>query len=127
MLTQEFCDYLEYNLPFHTSEDKDTRRCWCDGILLPENEEDYSIKTVNDKRKIETVAWIIYEGKLSKKLKKFEKDRWDTLYKMTIHFGRKSISHYVKGKNLEECVPNVGADEWIYLDIEKQIIEIQLL
>lgn len=120
MLTQDFCNYLEYEISdaLAHSEDKNTRRCWCDGVILPENEEEYSIKRVNDKRKVITAAWIEKNAK--------GKDS-QFLCELTIYFGRKSISNYVKGKDLKEWVPNTEADDWIYLDIENRIIEIQLL
>jgi hypothetical protein len=122
MLSQYFCDYLEYEISeaLGNSEDKNTRRYWCDGVILPENEEEYAIKRVNDKRKVVTGAWID-EGRVNgKELGQF-------IYQLTIHFGRKSISNYVKGKDLRECVPSAETDEWIYLDTEKRIIEIRLL
>jgi hypothetical protein len=122
MLTKDFLVFLEYEISeaLGNSEDKNTRRCWCDGVILPENEEEYSIKRVNDKRKVVTGAWID-EGRVK------GKEIGQYIYQLTIHFGRKSISNYVKGKELIKCVPSAETDEWIYLDTEEKIIEIRLL
>ena len=70
-------------------------------------------KYVNDKRKIETKEWIGKTGQ--------------TEFKATIHFGKKALSKYAKGKDLTECIPDLESQaEWIEIDIEKRIIDLKL-
>ena len=38
------------------------RRCWCDGILFPDNEADYTVEPLRTKQLV-TKAWIA-EGKI---------------------------------------------------------------
>ena len=77
----EFCEYLEHHLceTFRNSRQKEIRSLWCDGIVYNYN----SKRTVNNKRKIETMAWIGLEGQDE--------------FKMIIKFGKYSLRRYAKG------------------------------
>jgi hypothetical protein len=122
MLNQEFCNFLEYHITgtLTKSADLDRRRCWCDGILMPGFEKDYSVSKIKSTKQIITRAWID-EGRIK------GKERGQFIYELTISFGDKSIQHYIKGLDLTECVPDKNNDDWIMLDREKRKIEIQLL
>ena len=84
MLDQDFCNFLEYHLSraFSYSPDDSIRSLWCDGILLPSNENEYSKKTINDKRQVELKAFIGKDGQGE--------------YSMLMKFGRKSLSKYAR-------------------------------
>ena len=122
MLTKDFCDFLEYQLttPLEKLEDINLPHCWCDGVLMPYNEKDYSTKTVNNTRKIITQAWID-EGMVKGKA------RTQCLYKLTIHFGRKSLKRYMNGKEFTDCIPGADDEGWLMFDFDNKEIEIQLL
>ncbi len=112
---EEFCTQLEYRI-YHELEktkDPELKGFWCDGISWLPTGLHLTKKYVNDKRKIETKAWI---GKIGQ-----------TEFKAIIHFGKKALSKYAKGKDLTECIPDLESQaEWIEIDIENKTIEIRL-
>jgi hypothetical protein len=122
MFDENFCLFLEYHITgtLGKSDDIEKRRCWCDGIYLPEAGNDYSYKQVKKSKEIVTRAWMD-EGKTK------NKNQGQFIYEMKILFGEKSLEHYRDKKDLRECVPGVESDDWIMLDKENRIIEIQLL
>ena len=83
MLNQQFLEHLEYeiSIAFSNSLNQETKGFWCDGILFPSNENEYSKKTINDKRQLILRAFIGKEGQ--------------DIYEMTLHFGKKSLSKIV--------------------------------
>lgn len=92
MLDQDFCNFLEYRIgaAFENSAREPIRQFWCDGVLLPPLEADYSIKTVNDKRLVVMSAFIGITGQ----------DK----YELTLKFGKKALSRYTRGLDVSECV-----------------------
>src|SRR5262245_14825898 len=114
MLTQEFCDYLEYYLTatLAKSLDIDRRRCWCDGIFM-HDEKEYSSERVNKTKHILTRAWID-EGRIK------GKQRGQFIYDLTIIFGDKALACYKDGGDLKECLPDQNIDDWVWLDREKR-------
>lgn len=54
ILDEDFCVFLEYRLTraFNYSNDERLKYFWCDGVLLPDSEEEYSKKWVNDRRQV---------------------------------------------------------------------------
>jgi hypothetical protein len=54
MLTQEVCDHFEIEITkaLRASEDERLNGYWCDGVLLPSTENEYSKKAVNDTRRL---------------------------------------------------------------------------
>jgi len=113
---EEFCTQLEYRIchELKKSTDKELKGFWCDGVSWLPTENQLTKKYVNDKRKIETKAWIGKTGQ--------------TEFKSTVHFGKKALSKYSNGISLTECIPNMESQfEWIEIDIENKIIEIKLL
>ena len=51
MLDNEFCSFLEHEISkaFANSNNDRVKHFWCDGVLLPTFENEYSKKFVNDK------------------------------------------------------------------------------
>jgi len=50
MIDEDFCGFLEYQLSdgLETSTNEQLKGFWCDGILLPIYESEYSKKFVNE-------------------------------------------------------------------------------
>lgn len=112
---EEFCNYLEYHLckTFQNSNLANVKWLWCDGIShVPTSDKQLTAKNVNDTRKIVTKAWIGKDGQDE--------------YKMTIHFGKQALSRYAKEHSLIDCLPGEETMDWINIDPEQKIIEIQL-
>ncbi len=113
MLEQDFCDFIEYQICklLKYAGDEKTKGFWCDGVLPIEPDENYSPKFVNDNRQILLKAYIGKDGQ--------------TTYKLIVKFGNKSLSRYTRNLDIKECVP-VDKSNWLFIDIEKKQIEIQL-
>lgn len=110
---EEFCSSLErcLHLFFAASDDPKLKWFWCDGIIIPyPNQLDK--KFINDKRKLTTKAFVGMDGQ--------------TQYEMIIRFGRYSLRRYAKGRSLMDCLPVDEFSDWIKIDAEKKIIELQL-
>jgi hypothetical protein len=113
---EEFCTRLEYRIghELEKSTDPELKGFWCDGVSWFPTEKQLTKKNVNDKRKIETKAWIGKTGQ--------------TEFKATVHFGKKALSKYAKDTDLIECIPNLESQaEWIEIDFENKTIKIKLL
>jgi hypothetical protein len=115
MIDKDFCDFLEYQLSksLFNSSDKHLKAFWCDGIILPLNENEYSKKSINDNRQVLVSAY-------------FGKDGQDE-YSMLIRFGSRSLSRYARGLDIKECVPSIEENDWYIIDEENKTITIQLL
>ncbi len=111
MLDQNFLTFLEYEISkvFDNTPDEEFRGFWCDGLLLSEPEQDYSIKYVNDNRLVVLKAFLGKDGQ--------------TEYKVLLHFGNKTLSRYARGLSLQECLP---CSDWFSIDINKKTVEIYL-
>ena len=122
MFDEEFCGRLEYAISgaLPKSIDIDWRRCWCDGILLPDNQTDYLPEEILKTREVVTKAWID-EGRTK------GEQRGQFLYHMKLYFGEDSLDKLKNGDRLEESIPDTGADSWIVLDREHRTIEVQLM
>ena len=114
MIDEEFCQFLEYELSkaFPFSSDSSVQDFWCDGILLPHNENCLSQKYVNDKRAIPMEAFCGKDGQ----------DR----YELILNLGRKSLSRYARNLDLKVCVPNPEDGSWFDVDQEQKIIMVHL-
>jgi hypothetical protein len=114
MLNEEFCEFLEYELTraLKLSDDKELRQLWCDGILLPDLENEYSIEYINANRKVVMCAFIGKDGQ--------------DIYELTLNLGNKSLSRFVRGLGIIECIPYNTRNDWFELDIEHRKIEIML-
>lgn len=113
---EEFCTQLEYRIcdELEKSTDIELKGFWCDGVSwFPNDEKQLTRKFVNDKRKIETKAWIGKTGQDE--------------YQATIHFGKKALSRYLKGTDLTDSIPDLQSQtDWIEIDISNKTIEIKL-
>ncbi|MCB9055593.1 MAG: hypothetical protein H6549_06980 [Chitinophagales bacterium] len=118
MIDNHFCEILEYRISesLSNSENIEMRRCWCDGIEIPDIEDDLSIVERNS---ILTQAWID-EGRIK------GKSRGQFKYDIVIWLGEKSIKNYKNRLSIDECIPEGIDDSWISLNIKERKIEIQL-
>ena len=114
MLDNEFCEFLERQISraFANSGIDKVKHFWCDGIMLPTFENQYSKKFVNDNRKVVMTAFTGLSGQ----------DR----YELTLNFGSKACSKYARDLDLAECVPNPEQSNWFFVDIERNKIVIWL-
>ncbi|MGB8192790.1 MAG: hypothetical protein WCF67_12760 [Chitinophagaceae bacterium] len=113
MLPPEFCDFLEYELTkaFANSNNTEIKNFWCDGVLLPSSEAEYSKKFVNDNRKVIMSAFIGPDGQ----------DK----YELTLNFGNKALSRYARDLSITDCVPANNYD-WFDINTTERTISIQL-
>ena len=111
MLDQDFLEQLEYQLTkaFVVSQSKESRSFWCDGILPPIESE----KNILENREILLTAFLGNDGQ--------------TKYDLTLKFGNISLTNYIKGMNLSECIPNSNSSDWFHIDISRNKIIVQLL
>jgi hypothetical protein len=111
---EDFCVRLEHHLTktFEKSQDKRFKDFWCDGVSMPFVESQLVKKIVNDSKKIETKVWLGKDGQ--------------DVYELIINFGPYSLSHYLNGANLLECLPDENSMDWINVDLMKRTIEIYL-
>ena len=118
MIDENFLVHLEFAISnaLQNADEKSRRSYWCDGILMPDSEDDYSQKKINDKRKI-TLRAVIPKEQYE------EKEYW---YDLILKFGKYSLRRYAKGTRIEDCIPSTDNADWIELDIENKIIEVQL-
>ena len=109
MLDNSFCEFLEYEL----TQNLKPLGLWCDGILLPMNEDDYSKKNINSKREVVISAFIGKTGQ----------DK----YQLQLILGNKALSRYARDLSIQECIPKFGAEQWIKIDTVNLRIQLQLL
>jgi hypothetical protein len=114
MLTQGFCEFLEYKLTeaFRSSSDISLRSFWCDGVLLPFNEGDFSAKAVNDRRTISMTAFCGETGQ--------------DQYELVLIFGNKSLSRYARGLDIKDCILNFEDFDCLRVDRDIRRIDINL-
>lgn len=114
MLDQDFCEVLEYEVTkaLSGSTDQCLQGFWCDGVLLPHSESEYSRKTINDKRQVTMTAFAGNTGQ--------------EIYKLTLHFGRKSLSYYTKSLSIIECIPKTEHSKWFNIDPTSKTIAVHL-
>ena len=114
MLDRDFCDFLEYHLTktFLHSTDANVKGLWCDGVLLPNDENDYSRKSINDKREVWMKAFIGNDGQDE--------------YTLLMRFGNRSLSKYARDLDLTDCIPNADESNWYVIDPKANKITIQL-
>lgn len=114
MIDQEFCDFLEQAVSdaLQQLDNDKTKGFWCDGILPSQPEIHYSTKYVNDNREVQFKAFIGKDGQ--------------TEYAMILKFGSKSLSRYTRDLTIQECIPGPDKENWVIIDIDNKIIEVQL-
>ncbi|MCF8254139.1 MAG: hypothetical protein K9H61_11865 [Bacteroidia bacterium] len=104
MLDRDFCDFLEFEIckAFENSANEQIKGFWCDGVLLKKDENDYSQKLVINKRQVQLKAFIGKDGQ--------------TEYELTLRFGEKALSQFVKKLSIKNCFPNASAPNWFEID-----------
>ena len=114
MIDREFCTFLEYEIctALEYSDNDQLKGFWCDGVLLDQPDSYYSPKFVNDNRYVILKAFIGKTGQ--------------TEYELTLKFGNKALSRYLRNLDIKECVPNPAKQNWFDIDTKRKQIEIQL-
>ena len=79
---------------------------------MPSNENEYSLKAVNDKRYVLMTAFAGENGQ--------EK------YTLKLCFGNKALSKYARGFELKESLPDFDNQDWLVIDKKNKIIKVQL-
>ncbi|RYZ19996.1 MAG: hypothetical protein EOO10_23710 [Chitinophagaceae bacterium] len=117
MLEDEFCEHLEWKIGSAMEAlwktDERLKGFWCDGVLLPDTESEYSKKHVNDKGFVRMKAFTGKSGQEE--------------YELTLLFGKKALSRYARGLRLEECVPDIENSDWCQVDPVRKKIVVQLV
>ncbi|MDI3320785.1 hypothetical protein [Pinibacter soli] len=113
MLDNKFCWFLELEISnaLASSKDDNLKGFWCDGVLLPTFENDYSKKFVNDSRQITMTAFIGLTGQ--------------DQYELILRFGPTALSKYARDLDISECIPKDKTDEWFYIDLKEKTVIIQ--
>lgn len=114
MVDTKFCELLELKIEnvLANFDREPEKYFWCDGVLLPTFEHEYSKKYVNDNRKIIMTAFVGEDGQ----------DK----YELILSFGRKALSRYARGLDISECIPDPSSNSWFEIDITEHKIWIQL-
>lgn len=115
LLNQDFYEDLEYRIShlFNSSDDKNLRCLWCDGVLVPTLREDFIHHEIVKERKLVTQAY-------------FGKDGQDK-YELTLKFGEYSFDKFLKGQELTNCIPECLQKENFELDLERKKLIIHLI
>jgi hypothetical protein len=111
---QDFCNFLEYHLSaaFYNTRNDKFRILWCDGILMPDDEQQLTIANICKNKQIVTRGWFGYDGQGP--------------YWFAIIFGAKALNTYVEGLDLTDCVPSDETVDWVTVDMENRNIELYL-
>lgn len=107
----DLCTILEYHITriLATTDNQSLIGFWCDGVLMP-SENQIVKKKVNDCKKIETTAWSGISGQ--------------DQFKLIIHFGKYSLRRYAKGRKLNDCLNESPCN--LKVDTIKKQIELHL-
>lgn len=112
---ERFCLHLEYLLveKFKELNTEETKGFWCDGISWnPKDKQQLSKKNVNDKKRIETIAWLGKSGQEQ--------------YFLTIELGKDSLKRYSKGSCLIDCIPDTNPKHWMEINTESKKMKIKM-
>ena len=117
MIDKRFLINLEYtiSIALENTFGKKKSHYWCDGIYLLDSEE-YSREKISVTRKTVMRA-AIPKGQYEEK---------EFRYDFVLKFGECVLEKYITGKRLEDCIPSTDNADWIKLDTENKIIEVQL-
>ncbi len=60
MLNQDFCEFIEHEITraLKATTNEQLKGFCCDGVMLPNNESEYSEKFINDNRHVLMTAFI---------------------------------------------------------------------
>ena len=111
MLNKDFLELLEYQLTkaLTISQNSQLKGFWCDGILLPSENEKKLLKT----KQVLMTAFLGKDGQ----------DKYD----LTLKFGVNSLNNYANCLSLFSCVPNPDMKDWFNIDVSSKTIIVQLL
>lgn len=114
MIDQDFCDFLEYKISevLTVLNKIETKGFWCDGVCLNNDLTFYSQKYINDKKQTNLKAFVGEDGQSE--------------YKLTLKFGNKALSKYVRNLEIKSSIPTSIESRWFKIDTESKEIEIQL-
>jgi hypothetical protein len=113
MISQEFCDDLEYQLSeaFKKSLNLTMRNFWCDGIIV--HKENLSTKNINRDKEIRGVAFIGKDGQEH--------------YSLILRFGNNSLERYHNNLDLKECIREPSNKNFFEIDFISRVLIINLL
>jgi len=114
MIDRTFCEQLEYKIceAFRLLDNESTKGFWCDGVLESESKNFYTLKFINDNRKINLKAFVGKDGQNE--------------YELTLHFGSNSLSKVARHLAFIDTFPIDNIDTKFNINIEQRKIEIQL-
>ena len=112
MLDQDFCTFLEFEIckALNNLNNDQVKGFWCDGVLLPLNEREYSKLVVNSR---EYIVLTAFSGKSGQ-----------DQYELKLEFGKKSLSRYSRDLDIREYL-NMDTNIWFDIDIELQKMKIR--
>jgi hypothetical protein len=105
------------NNSFGHFQDKRINSLSCDGILPPWMEKQLRKKSVNDTKQITGITVFLLG---------LEKRSANTVYELTMKFGKYSLRRYAKGTSLIDCIPHPNATDSITVDSENRKIVLTL-
>ncbi len=111
MIDIAFCELLEYKITaaLQNSPDDSVKSYWCDGVLLPALECEYSRKQVNNSGQIILTAFIGTDGQ----------DK----YEMQLLFGKKALRKFSRGLDISDCIPDLETtNEFTFDSLKKQLL-----
>lgn len=114
MLDKDFLEFLEYKI-CHILENTgidEVNGFWCDGVMLSKPDSYYSPEYINDNREVMLTALTGKEGQ--------------TRFELTLKFGNKSLSRYVRNLDIKDCWPEGDQEDWFDIDIKSSQMIIQL-
>lgn len=114
MIDKAFCELLEYKITaaLQNSNDDRVRGYWCDGVLLPTFDHEYSQKYVNDNRRITLTAFIGLDGQ----------DK----YEIILLFGKTALSKYARRLDVSDCIPELDTANGFTFNCDKKQLIIAL-
>jgi hypothetical protein len=117
VLTSEFCELLEYRISQALAQSSEVwnRRYWCDGILMPEISDGYSIEQIRKSQQISARAWMC------------EGSKTQEVFQLFIKLSLSSMKALIQGKPLQSFIPIGAAEAWVLLDWEVKSIVVQML
>jgi hypothetical protein len=121
MFDKQFCILLELSITrtFRQSADLEQRRCWCNGIVLPDNDALDLIEDVLRTRQLTAKAWID-EGWGTDEALQF-------LYDLRLNFRDEAIDRLKNGDRLDLCIPHDALNSWMTIDKENKTIDAELM
>jgi len=110
MIDKAFCELLEYKITaaLQNSTDERIRSYWCDGVLFPTFDHEYSQKYVNDNRRIILTDFIGVGGQ----------DK----YEIVLVFGKNALSKYARGLDISDCIPEDATSGFTFDNYKRQLL-----